>query len=388
MALDHKRSVILLLLDLSAAFDTVDHCILLSRLSSRFGIGGTALEWFRSYLSDRTQFVNVNGSTSERHVLQFGVPQGSVLGPLLYSLYTSPLSDIANKHGLSFHFYADDTQLYITFETSSLNEMELSKSKLEACVQEIDTWMLLNKLKLNREKTELLLISSLHRTRPPLLHLDVCDERVLTSPKAGNIGVIFDEYLSMVPQVTAMCKSAFYHLRKISLIRKHLTFDAAQLLVHALITSKLDYCNSLLYGLPKHVTKQLQRVQNAAARIVSLSPKFCHITPVLMSLHWLPIDLRIEFKILIITYKTLHGLAPAYIEDLLVSYIPGRYLRSAKKNLLAVPGFKLNSYGRRAFSVAAPLLWNSLPQHVRDAESLDIFKRQLKTVLFKRAFLN
>ena len=109
MALDRKRSVILLLLDLSAAFDTVDHCILLSRLSSRFGIGGTALEWFRSYLSDRTQFVNVNGSTSERYVLQFGVPRGSVLGPLLYSLYTSPLSDIANKHGLSFHFYADDT---------------------------------------------------------------------------------------------------------------------------------------------------------------------------------------------------------------------------------------------------------------------------------------
>ena len=95
--------------------------------------------------------------------------------------------------------------------------MELSKSKLEACVQEIDTWMLLNKLKLNREKTELLLISSLHRARPPLLHLDVCDERGLTSPKAGNIGVIFDEYLSMVPQVTAMCKSAFYHLRKIAL---------------------------------------------------------------------------------------------------------------------------------------------------------------------------
>ena len=135
------------------------------------------------------------------------------------------------------------------------------------------------------------------------------------------------------------------------------------------------------------MTKQLQRVQNAGARIVSLSPKFCHIEPVLMSLHWPPIDLRIEFKILIITYKTLHGLAPAYIEDLPVSYIPGRYLRSAKKNLLAVPGFKLNSCGRRAFSVAAPLLWNNLPQHVRDAESLDIFKRQLKTVLFKLIIL-
>ena len=115
IALDQKRSVILLLLDLSAALDTVDHSIVLSRLSHRFGIGGTTLEWFRSYLSNRTQFVNENGLTSERHVLKFGVPQGSVFGPLLYSMYTSPLNDIACKHELSLHFYADDTQLYVTF---------------------------------------------------------------------------------------------------------------------------------------------------------------------------------------------------------------------------------------------------------------------------------
>ena len=386
IALDQKRSVILLLLDLSAAFDTVDHSILLSRLSHRFGIGGTALEWFRSYLSNRTQFVNVNGSTSECHVLKFGVPQGSVLGPLLYSMYTSPLSDIACKHELSFHFYADDTQLYVTFETSSLNDMELSKCKLEACVREIDTWMLLNRLKLNKDKTELLVISSLHLARPTLSHIQVCDERVLTSSKASNIGVLFDESLSMAPQVTAICKSAFYHLRKISLIRKYLTVDAAQLLVHALVTSKLDYCNSLLYGSPKYLIKQLQRVQNAAARVVTVSPKFCHITPVLKNLHWLPIDLRIEFKILTITYKALHDLAPAYIKNLLKNYYPPRELRSSKKNLLVVPAFRTTSYGRRAFSVVAPLLWNSLPRHIRDAGSLDIFKRRLKTALFIRAF--
>ena len=129
IASDQKRSVILLLLDLSAAFFTVDHCILLSRLSRRFGIGGRALEWFRLYLGDRTQFVNINGSTSERRVLKFGVPQGLVLGPLLFSLYTSPLSDITSKHELSFHFYADDRQLYVTFEASSLNDMELSKCR-------------------------------------------------------------------------------------------------------------------------------------------------------------------------------------------------------------------------------------------------------------------
>jgi len=154
IALDQKRSVILVPLDLSAAFDTVDHSILLSRLSRRFGIGGKPLEWFRSYLSNRTQFVNVNGSTSERHVLQFGVPQGSVLGPLLYSMYTSPLSDIPCKHELSLHFYADDTQLYVTFETSSPDDIELSKCRLEACVGEIDTWMLLNRLTLNKDTSK------------------------------------------------------------------------------------------------------------------------------------------------------------------------------------------------------------------------------------------
>ena len=108
--------------------------------------------------------------------------------------------------------------------------------------------------------------------------IHVCDERVLASPKAGNIGVLFDESLNKIPQVTAKCKSAFYHLRKISLIRRHLTFDAVQLLVHALVTSMLDYCNPLLYGSPKHVIEQLQRMQNAAARVVTLSPKFCHVT--------------------------------------------------------------------------------------------------------------
>ena len=175
-----------------------------------------------------------------------------------------------------------------------------------------------------------------------------------------------------------MCKSAFYRLRKIRLIRKHLTFDAAQLLVQALVTSKLDYCNSLLYGLSKNVIKQLQRVQNAAAC-------FCHMTTVLANLHWLSIYLQIEFKILIATVtsgKPLYGLAPAYIKDLLQSYLPG------SKVLLVVPAFSINSYRRKGFFCCCAAVWNSLPQHIRDAGSLDIFKRQLKTVLFRRDFLN
>ena len=210
-------------------------------------------------------------------------------------------------------------------------------------------------------------MSSLHRGRPPLSHIHVCDERVLASPRAGNIGVLFDESLNMVPHVTAMCKSAFYHLRKIRLIRKHLTFDAAQLLVQALVRSKLDYCNSLLYGLPKNVNKQLQRLQNAAAGVVTLSSKVCHITPVLANLHWLSIYLWIESKIL--------SMDMILLISKIFFNVTFRYgILGLHKNLLVMPAFNINSYGRRTFSVATPLLWNSLPQHIRHAGSLDFLK--------------
>ena len=172
--------------DLSAAFDTVDHGILLSRLFNRFGITGTVLEWFRSYLSYRTQFVQVNRVRPVSHVLEFGVPQGSVLGPLLCSMYTSPLGEIARRHQMFYHFYADDTQLYITFRTSSVSDRNLSNAKLVNCVRDMDAWMLSNKLKLNKGKSEVLVISSSYRPRPPLSSVDICDETVSCSPTARN----------------------------------------------------------------------------------------------------------------------------------------------------------------------------------------------------------
>ena len=122
MTIDNQNSVILLLLDFSAAFDAVDHQILLSRLRTGFNIKGKVLEWFRSYLSGQTQFVKVNGMTSDRHGLGFGVPQGSVLGPLLHTLYTSPLADIALKHNINFHFYTEDSQFYVIFKTSVITD--------------------------------------------------------------------------------------------------------------------------------------------------------------------------------------------------------------------------------------------------------------------------
>jgi hypothetical protein len=157
-------------------------------------------------------------------------------------------------------------------------------------------------------------------------------------------------------------------------------------LVMTLVISKIDNCNSLLVGLPKYLISRLQNVQNAAARVVVGARKYEHITPILKDLHWLPIELRITFKINLLTYKCLHNLGPKYLSDLLVVYDPGRTLRSNAKMKLEIPKYNTVNYGMIAFSVHAPRLWNDLPNYVKLASGVDAFKSRLKTQLFKSYF--
>ena len=168
----------------------------------------------------------------------------------------------------------------------------------------------------------------------------------------------------------------------ISKIRKFLTPEATKAIIHAFVTSKIDYCNCLLFGFPDYLLQRLQRILNCAARVVYQSNKYDHITPLLMELHWLPVEQRIKFKILLITYKALNGQAPTYITDLLSYYRPARPLRSSTQNLLRNPRYNLKNYGGRSFAVAAPRLWNALPLAVKKLNSVDIFKRQLKKTPF------
>ena len=191
-----------------------------------------------------------------------------------------------------------------------------------------------------------------------------------------------DSALNMTEHVTNVCKKALIGIRKIGQIRTYLTDDATLKLVHAFVTSRMDSCNSLLYGLPERDIYKVQMVQNTAARLVIRTPRREHITPSLKKLHWLPVKQRSIFKILLITYKALAGMAPSYISKLINLYVPTRALRSATNKRLTVPSSSTKFYGDRSFAFAAASLWNSLPTNIQQASSIGIFKSRLKTYLF------
>ena len=216
-----------------------------------------------------------------------------------------------------------------------------------------------------------------------MLSVGSADVPVVASVR--DLGVQLDCNLNMHLQVSKICKTSCYHLRNIRHIRPYLTDSAAASLVHAFITSQIDYCNSLLYGLPKSVIEKLQRIQNCAVRILLRLRKYDHITPGLHQLHWLPVRYRIHFKICLITFKCLHNLAPSYLSDMLQIKERGRYeLRSRHRPvLLDKPRYKCETFGGRSFRVAAPELWNSLPDNIRGLNNIELFKKHLKSHFFQ-----
>jgi exonuclease III len=387
-SIDQHGVVILVMLDLSAAFDTIDHDILFDRMENTLGITGPALDWFRSYLSGRTLRVKIGRSFSELLDILYSVPQGSVLGPLLFLIYLLPLGKLIRKHGLYLHIYADDTQLYISIRPISQRAVDIGVAKLEACLTDIYTWMSQNKLKLNADKTEVLVLATpQQRAKISVPSISVNGEIVqILSEPIGNLGAVFDPSMNMSAHVTKVVKSANYHLHNIGKARKYLTEESTKLTVVSLVTSRLDYCNGLLYGITLELVLKLQRVQNNAARVITLTKKHDHISPVLKDLHWLPIAMRIQYKILLLVYKCKSGTAPSYLKELLTEYNPSRTLRSATKNLLCEPRTNMKTYGDRAFCACAPKLWNQLPNNICAADSVPIFKRLLKTHLFKVAY--
>jgi hypothetical protein len=381
-ALDEKKVVVLLLLDLSAAFDTIDHEKLLNRCENIFGLRDQVLSWIKSYITERTQTVLIGSAASSAKKLTCGVPQGSVLGPLLYIMYTTPLGRLLREENVEFHMYADDTQVYAI---STLDNINATKEKLERVAEKIQTWMANNLLKLNSKKTELMIIRSRTQAEETLNEINFAGENLVPCNHARNIGVIFDSTLGMQQHVTSTARTLNFHLRNIARIRPLISQKATESLVHALISSRLDYGNALLASQPACRIRPLQLAQNTAARIVTRKAPWEHITPILKTLHWLPVAQRVKFKLCLLVFKCLNGLAPSYLREMLTPYTPPRTLRSEEAALLVVPQTR-TAYGLRSFAVAGPRAWNELPLAVRRSDSVETFKKHLKTVLFNEAY--
>lgn len=236
---------------------------MLQRLDHEIGIKGSALKWFESYLPDRFQFVNVNNDHSEYSRVTYGVSQGSVLGPILFILFMLPLGDIIRKHSIKFHCYANDTQLYLSIEPDDGNRL----INLQDCLKDIRSWMSSNFLLLNSDKTEVIVFGPKHLRDTFSNQIATLDGVTPNSnTTARNLGVIFDQDLSFSSHIKHVTRTAFFHLRSIAKIRNILSQSDAEKLVHAFITSRLDYCNSLLSGCPKTSLKSLPVLAGVSKR--------------------------------------------------------------------------------------------------------------------------
>ena len=298
---------------------------------------------------------------------------------LYLGLGSPALGDIIRKHNINYHSYADDTQLYLSISLGDLNSI----NRLIKCISDVNNWLSHNFLKLNQDKTEVLVIGEKSARDDIIARLET--RSITCTDKAKNLGVILDSDLNFIPHFNHIRKTSFYHLKNIAKILPLISQPSKEILVHAFITSRLDYCNSLFTGLPKQELNKLQLIQNAAARLITNTKKRAHIKPILRSLHWLPIKYRIKFKVLLLVFKSFHGNAPVYIQDMLPPYIPPRHLRSAGSKCLIKQMKKTKKNYGHDFSYFAQRHWNKLPVNIRLSRTVDSFKKALKTHLFTNA---
>ena len=244
------------------------------------------------------------------------MPEGSVLGSLLFSLYTAPIEVILKKYKVRYHKFAYDLQNYVFFDPSKPGDREHTISQIEKlCIAEVSAWMSVNKLKLNPYKTEYILVQSKHNhAKYGEFCIKVGDADVKPSASVRNLGAFMDRRNTSESQVNALCKKFTFHFRRIGTIRRLLPRDVLQGIVTALVLSNLDYCIALLSGITAHQAQRLQRIQNWAASEIKLKD---HITPILQDLHWLPMNLRISYKLIFYIYKSIIGHSPSYLTQML-----------------------------------------------------------------------
>ena len=313
---DNNQCTVMLFLDLSAAFDTIDIETLLDILETEIGITGVALQWFRSFLSGRTQKVRIGGQFSKILEVLFGAPQGSVLGPPLFNIYVRGQPKIFESFQFQSTSFADDSNGSKTFSLQF--QFKILKDDVPKVMDEISHWMNIMFLKINPDKTEIILFhpKSL-QDRVVIRGTFVGDQCIRFSSEVKNVGVVLDEQLNLKKHVNKIVSHSYKLLKDIGRVRNMLTETHTEMLVHSLISMRIDYCNSLFFNMPKNNIYKLQKVQNAAARLVTRKTKRQSMSETLVKLHWLNVESRIVFKMLLLVFKVIHGLCS---DNLTVSY--------------------------------------------------------------------
>ena len=325
-------------------------------------------------------------AVSDQAILKQGIPQGSVLGPLLFTLYTSPLGDICRDHDVSFHSYADDQQIYLSFSPTQPGGKDKCLQSLAACISDVHLWMRTNLLKLNDDKTELIVLgtkSQLSKVGEVSIKID--NDTISTAPSVRNLGIHFDKELKWIVHINCLTSNLYYILRKVAHVQHLLNEEATKTIIQALMLSKSDYCNSIYQGAPMYAINKLQRLQNMGCRIFKKIGKYDHITPHLMELHWLKIKECIVYKVCVLMYECINGLSPQYLSEIVIQ-VHGHNLRSTTLNNLLTVRCNTAIAHNSAFSSTGPRLWNMFPNDIKTSSNLDVFKARLKTFLFSLSY--
>ena len=376
-SLDSNLPIQLILLDLSAAFDTIDFDILIERLRS-IGIGKVPIKWFSNFIRGRSFSIKINETLSQPYAIKYGVPQGSTLSPILFSIYLLPLNKLlTNFPHVNYNLYADDIELHAQF-IHSIN--------LQSCLTSLQIWLTKNNLLLNPTKTELInfITNSTINTTVPLININ--NINIIPTENTKYLGFHFTNKLDFTKHISKMKQTSSYHIYNLKKLRPYLTKHTAIILSNSLIMSRFLYCNSLLAGENKTVTKNIDRLVNRTTRIIfnlKNTDYTTSITNLRKSLNWLPTIDNINIKLLTILYKTTKTTQPHNLHTLLHKQTTNRQLRQTYR--LDIPTTRLRKYGNKRFSWRGATLWNKLPQSIRKEDiSITTFKYKLKE-LFKRS---
>ena len=388
MNLDNNDPTFLVFLDLSSAFDLVDHSILLKRLKERFGLTGTVYNWFASYLTGRSFRVKIGCSFSNGTLIFYGVPQGSILGPILFLLYVSEIEHIAKLYGFKIHMFADDMQLYISFHPCGVLE---SLHNIEHCLRHINMWMSNNFLKINEDKTQFMIIAppKLNRERFSNICISFGGSLLFPTTEGANLGVTFDDTMSFSNHINTITSKGYFYMNNFYRVADKLNYDLKVQMVMTYILPLIDYCNIILISATQSNRYKLQKLLNCAIRFIfNLHGKKrrLSITPFMEKLHVLPIDYRIQYKLCLLVYKCIYGAAPQYLCDMFSAKVTDSRLRSSSDLLMLEATVSKTTYGDYAFANAASKSWNILPMNVKQSPSIEVFKSSLKTFLYRKCY--